>query len=383
MPSPTAPSRTHRRNKAVDTAARAAKNASHPPLSLWTRLNVRLSAKERVLFVKYIAVLLDAGIPLPQAIDVLRDQATGATKTILDTVSASITGGHGLADGLAHYPHVFSQIFLNLIRAGERTGTLSENLQYLATQSQKQYDLKQSIRGAMMYPSLVLVGGITVTIFIIVFIFPNILSLFKTMQVDLPITTRTLLHVADFFETHPIAILVTALTIAAGITISYTVRTTRKLWDSVLLHVPIIGSVLKNAVLSNFFRLLGTLLQSGMPLADALRISNSTITNHPYNKLLTTIEERINQGGNFADELVRESFLIPPLAQRLIHVGNETGMLEKMLLFLAEFYAKEVDESSKRIATLVEPVLIITMGALIGFIALSVISPIYQVINKI
>lgn len=358
-------------------------NSDQPVVSLWTKLSIRLSEKEKVLFVKYFAVLLDANLSLSQSVEVLREQATGATKKILETASSSISGGHGLADGLAYYPHVFSPIFINLIRAGERSGTLSANLQYLATQSQKQYDLKQSIRGAMLYPLIVFFGGLGVSIFIIVFIFPNIIALFETMHIELPATTRLLLLVANFFGKYPIPVFGGALAYTIFMIASYRIRATRHVWDYVLLRVPIIGSILKNSILANFFRLLGTLLQSGMSLTDALEISNATITNYAYNKLLRSVAESVNQGRDFAEELSKKRFMIPSLAQRLIHVGNATGMLEKMLLFLADFYTKEVDEASKRIATLVEPMLIVAMGVLIGFIALSVISPIYQVVANI
>ncbi len=352
-------------------------------VSLWTRLNVRLSEKEKVLFVKYLSVLLDADLSLLQAIEVLRDQATGSTRKILETVSKSIAGGEGLADGLERYSHIFSHIFINLIRAGEDSGTLSENLQYLAIQSQKQYDLKQSIKGAMMYPFIVFFGGMGVSIFIIIFIFPNIISLFETMHVELPFTTRALLIAANFFKNYPAQVFGGGAAFFAALFFSYQVSLTRRLWDRVLLYVPVLGAIIRNSILASFFRLLGTLLQSGMPLTDALNIANSTITNHAYNKMLNEIKQHVTQGRDLAEELSTYKFLIPGLAQRLIHVGDATGTLEKMLLFLADFYAKEVDESSKRIAVLVEPLLIIVMGIMIAFVALAVISPIYGVITAI
>lgn len=352
-------------------------------VSLWTKLSVRLSEKEKVLFIKYLSVLLAAGLSLSQAVDVLRDQAKGPTKNILDTTSECIKNGQSLADGLAHYPHIFTHIFVNLIRAGEESGTLGDNLEYLAVQSQKQYELKQSIRGAMMYPMIVLVGGLGVSIFIIIFIFPNILTLFQTMHIELPITTRILLAVANFFKAYPMQVILGSLITAFLLFTSYSIKITRNIWDGFLLHVPVVGSIIKNSILANFFRLLGTLLQSGMPLADALHITNSTITNHAYHKMLAEIEDRVMQGSDLAIELAKYHFLIPGLAQRLIHVGDVTGTVKKMLMFMADFYAKEVDESSKRIATLVEPLLIISMGVLIGFVALAVITPIYKVVTSI
>lgn len=356
---------------------------SSEKVSFWTRLNVRLSEKERVLFAKYLSVLIESGLPLSQAVDVLLSQSSGPTKAILTSVSKDLQNGRSLAHGLSRFPHVFSGTFVNLVRAGEKSGTLQENLEYVSVQSQKQYELKQSLKGALMYPMIVLIGGLVTSVLIVIFIFPNIIALFKSLNVDLPFTTRILLAVATFFGAHPRLIAFSSLAAILLLFLSRKVPLTRRWWDGALLRVPVLGALIRNGILANTFRLLGTLLKSGLPLKDALHITKSTIHYAPYLRLFTTLEESITQGSELSLELGKYPRLIPPLAHRLIHVGSETGTLHKMLLYLADFYAKEVDETSKRIAVLMEPMLIILIGALVGFLALSVISPIYQVVSSI
>ncbi len=352
-------------------------------VSLLTKLNVRLGSKEKVLFVKYLSVLLESGLPLDQALDILLNQSKGPLKKILESVSAEIRNGKQLADGLEHYPHIFSEVFINLIRAGENTGTLKENLAYLAEQAQKQYDLKQSIRGSMMYPIIVLIGGVIVSIFIILFIFPNIVALFETLNVELPLATRILLWIANVFENYPWHLISTIIAIIILFIIARKVQFTRYFLDQIFLRIPIIGRILRDSTLSNVFRLLGTLLESGMPLKQSIKVTRSTANNMVFQRMFDELDTRVTQGGELVTVLRKYDHIVPLMSVRLIHVGAQTGELEHMLLYLADFYSKEVDELSKRISVIIEPVLIIAIGFMIGFLAFAIITPIYEVITSV
>lgn len=352
-------------------------------VTLLTKLNVRLGSKEKVLFVKYLSVLLESGLPLDQALDILLGQSKGALKKILNSVLNEIQNGKQLADGLEHYPHIFSEVFINLIRAGENTGTLKENLAYLAIQAQKQYDLKQSIRGSMMYPVIVLLGGGIVSIFIIVFIFPNIVALFDTLNVELPMATRILLWIADVFENYPMQLVATIIGAVIAFVIARKVRISRYVLDILFLKIPVIGQILRDSTLSNVFRLLGTLLQSGMPLKKSINVTRSTASNMVFQKMFDELDAQVTQGGELVTVLRKFDNIVPIMSVRLIHVGAQTGKLEDMLLYLADFYSKEVDELSKRISVVIEPVLIIAIGFMIGFLAFAIITPIYEVITSV
>jgi len=368
--------------KAVKVSAKSL-DTKKEKVSLMTKLNVRLGSKEKVLFVKYLSVLLESGLPLDQALDILSSQSKGSLKKILESVAAEINNGKQLADGLEHFSHIFSDVFINLIRAGENTGTLKENLSYLAIQAQKQYDLKQNIRGSMMYPLIVLIGGAIVSIFIIVFIFPNIVALFDTLDVELPMATKILLWVADVFENYPLHLIAAIISVMILFVIARKISITRYVLDIIYLKIPIVGRILRDSSLSNVFRLLGTLLESGMPLKQSIKVTRSTAHNMVFRKMFDEMDEKVNQGGELVTVLRNYESIVPVMSVRLIHVGAQTGKLEDMLLYLADFYGKEVDEMSKRISVVIEPILIIGIGFMVGFLAFAIITPIYEVITSV
>ncbi|MBU0614273.1 type II secretion system F family protein [Patescibacteria group bacterium] len=352
-------------------------------VSLMTKMNIRLSGKEKVLFAKYLSVLLDSGLPLKEAIDILLEQSKGSLKKIITKLMSEIENGNTLADGLSNFPHIFSHVFISLVRAGEASGTMKANLLYLSEQLQKQYDLKKSIQGAMMYPALIFFGGLAVSIVIVVFVLPGVLSLFKTMNVELPFTTKVLIWFAEFTQNYPIQLIVGGVSLAVGIVLARSIPIFKNLTDALMLHIPVAGNIIKNSILANSFRLMGTLIQSGVRVQNALEITLDTMNYKPYKVLFTELKTEVNQGHGMTQTLEKYKKLIPSLAMRLIHVGSETGTLEKSFLYLADFYEKEVDESSKRVATLMEPLLIICIGIMVAFLAFSIISPIYGVVANV
>lgn len=354
-----------------------------PPPSLWVRLNVRLSFKDKLFFAKYLSILLNAGLPLDHALSILAEQSKGALKTIVETIIKEVQNGRGLANGLAHYPHVFSNIFTNLVRAGETSGTLEQNLNYLADQLQKQYDLSRSIKGAMVYPAVVVFGGLGVSILVIIFVLPNIVGLFQSMNVDLPITTRILIWIADASKNYPLQI---SLGTASFFTLLFgfsKIPAGRRILDKISLSIPVISHIIKSSNLARAFRLIGTLLQSGTPLEQTLEITATTIQQTQYKQLFIRSLTLVKQGGELSDTFKNYPKLIPPISRHLVNVGSETGTLVGSFLYLADFYEKDVEETSKRISTLMEPILIIMMGAGVTFLAFSIISPIYQVVTTV
>jgi len=352
-------------------------------VSIFTRLNIRLSVKERLLFAKYLSVLLGSGLTLDESIKVLKKGTKGPMKKILETLDVELQQGHTLADGLSHFPHIFSQVFINLLRAGESSGTLNSNLEYLSVQMQKQYELKKSIQGAMMYPAIILTGGLAVTVLIIVFILPNIVDLFSSLNAEIPTTTKILIWISYFFQTYPIKIIIGSLALFLAFVAIIKIHFTRSIIDKIILTVPIVGTIIKNATLARIFRLFGTLLKSGMPMEKAIIITQSVVSNAAYSKMLLDLKAGVTEGHNLTDVLDKYPKLVPEIAKRLILVGSETATLPQNLLYMAEFYEQEISEASKQISVLIEPILIIFMGILVAFLAFSVLSPIYGVVSSI
>jgi type II secretory pathway component PulF len=354
-----------------------------PSVSLWTRLSVRLSHTELLLLTKYLSVLLQSGLPLGDAIDILLQQSKKSLKVILASLQASIQSGNTLADGLEKFPHVFSSVFVNLVRAGEKSATLQKNLQQLADQLQKEHDLKAKIRGAMMYPSIVAMSAVMVCTGIVVFVLPNITALFKSLDVPLPWTTKLLLFIADVVKNYGIFIAVGSIAAVVLFLLVKNTRPVRPIVHFVTLHFPIIGKIARNTNLARITLLFGTLLNTGMPFNDALPVTISVIKNHYYKKLFKKMQMTVSEGNTITTALEHNDYLFPPIALRLIRVGEETGTLGDMLIYLADFYEKEVDDQTKNVTTLIEPIMIVGIGLMVAVLAFSIISPIYQVVGSI
>lgn len=352
-------------------------------VSLMTRLTVRLSHTEQLLLTKYLSVLLRSGLPIDDALDILLQQAKGPLKTILATLKHAVTSGQTLADGLETYPHIFSSIYVNLIRAGESSGTLQQNFEQLAGQMQKEHELRQKIQGAMMYPSIVLLSAVGVTTGIVVFILPNITKLFDSLNVPLPFTTVILLWISRIIGDHGLLIALGLIAAVIAFAFLRTLPAVKPVTHWITLHVPVVGTIARNASLARLTRLLGTLLNSGMPINDALPVTISVLKNVHYQRLFVNVQTTIAQGSSLADALAGSPRLVPPIALRLIRVGEETGTLGDMFLYLAGFYEQEVDESTKNATTLLEPLLIVMIGVMVGVLAFSIITPIYKVIGSI
>ncbi|MCR4311870.1 MAG: type II secretion system F family protein, partial [Candidatus Uhrbacteria bacterium] len=352
-------------------------------MGFMSRIRVRLSLSERLLFTKYLAVLLNSGLPIDEALDILLQQSSGSLKEILSTLKTAVRSGNTLSSGLASYPHIFSNVYINLVSAGEASGTLQKNFEELAGQMQKEHELRKKIQGAMLYPSIVLMSAITVTTGIVVFVLPNITALFASLNVPLPWTTRVLIGVAYVVQHYGFLLALGAAALVIGFIFLRRMPFVMPLTHGILLKFPVIGKIARDASLATMTRLLGTLLQTGMPISEALAITGSVMRNIYYRRMFEKMKTGLAQGRSLTEALSKSSALVPPIALRLIRVGEETGTLGDMLAYLAEFYEHEVDESTRNAATLLEPIMIIMIGLMVAVLAFSIISPIYQVVGSI
>ncbi len=353
-------------------------------VSFKTRFMVRLSHTERLMFVKYLTVLVRAGLAMPDALQILLDQASGPTKVIVDSLTRAVKSGKTLASGFASFPHIFGEVFVSLVAAGEASGTLETNLEHLASQLEKQHELRQRVRGALMYPAVVISGAILLSIGIVIFILPNIVGVFRTLSgVELPFTTRALLWIADVVRGRGVIILAGLVGAVIGWTFLRRMNPVKRVTHEITLHLPILGSLARKTHLAHFTRLLGTLLKSGMPISEAIPITATVISNVRYRALFTPMAAAIKGGDTLSSFFEKYPKRFPPILRRMVHVGEETGTLGDMLLSLAEFYEEEVSDTTKNLSNLLEPVLLVFIGSLVGILALSILSPIYQIVGNI
>lgn len=328
-------------------------------------------------------MLLNSGLPINEALEIPEQSAKGEFLRVLKTLGGAVRTGKTLSDGMAEYPRTFSTVYVNLIRAGEASGSLQKNLDQLSLQLQKDHELSSKIRGAMMYPAVILTTGMLITAGIFVFILPSINGIFASLQVELPLPTRIMLWISDTIQSHGLVILPAAVVIAWALLFVLRLRAVRPVTHRIILRLPVIGKLSQQTNLARFTRLMGTLLLSGIPIQEALGISETVLKNVVYRDLFLRVHEDVVRGKTLSSLLESEPRLVPPMALRLIRVGEETGTLGEMFAYLANFYEVEVDDATRNLPALLEPLLIIGIGAMVAGLALAILTPIYKIVGAV
>ena len=337
-----------------------------------------LSAQERAILTRQLATLLTAGLPLVDALAVLIEQSDKKSiQSLLAEVREQIRGGKALSRALESFPHDFTTVYLHMVRAGEASGALEGILIRLAEFLDSQLKLKHKVTNATMYPVLMLVVAVTILCFLMVFVVPKITAVFADLHQVLPWPTRFLIMVSDglthywFFLLAGIAMLVTLLRRAIA-TPSGRVRV-----DRLILGVPLLGNVAQMVSISRLASTLATMLSSGVQLLDALEVSKHVMNNRILEQAVSQAREHIREGQSIAIPLKR-SGLFPPLVTHMIGVGEKSGELEGMLRRISEIYDAEVDRVISRLTSLLEPMMILLMGAVVFFIVLAILLPIFE-----
>ncbi len=341
-----------------------------------------VSAIEKVMLTKHLSLLLRSGVPLSDGLDILVEQAAGRLKSVLRTVRADVEAGERLGDAFERHPRVFSSFYINMVRAGEASGRLVENLERLSVRFAKDYELRQKAQSALLYPALVLVltGGLGMMVSL--FVLPRLITLFSSFDQELPWTTRALLWASQFLADNGVAFLVAVIALVAAFVWAVRQKFAAPLVHRAYLHLPFVRSISRDVNLSRFFMALGSLLQSGVPIDQAVRISSDLLGNAAYRRALAAAAARIDTGEPLS-AILADHPLFPAFATRMIAVGEQTGTLEDVLAYLAEFYENELDLTLKNLSVIIEPALIIFIGVLVAAVALAIISPIYGFIGAV
>lgn len=364
------------------------KQKTLPDLTIFSHV----SFLDRLLFTKHLSVMVRSGITIAEALEALVGQtkSTGF-RPVLASVLADVENGKSLAQALAKHPRVFDQFYVSLIEVGEESGTLEENLDFLGNQLKKDYSLRQKIQGALLYPGIILVATTVMGGFISLFILPKLVDFFGSFQVKLPLATRILLFFANLMKNYGVLVISGALGAVVGFLLILQIPPVKRFWHRLILFTPLFGNLILAGQLARCTRNLGTLLKSGVPLTAGLRITTHTLDNITFKEALTFGEEEVKKGRPLAEALERFTIrlgtrpapLVPSLALKMIAVGEKTGKLEETLLYLGDFYDEEIDNFSKNLTTVLEPVLLLTIGLVVGFVAVAIISPIYELTGSI
>lgn len=341
----------------------------------------KLSVKEQMIFVKRLAFLVNASVPILESLHMVSEQAKSRRYSrIMKSVIADVTNGLSLSKALGRFPHVFGDFGVNIIRIGESSGTLSQNLEYLADELRKHDTLRKKIVGALVYPAVITAATLGITAFLMLYLFPKIMPVFTSLNMELPLSTKIVMSVSLFLQSYGL-ILVAAvvLVVVLGTILIRKNEAVRYSFDAAMLRMPVFGEMIRFYNLATATRTLGLLLRSGVTLAEALPLTADTTRNLIYKEQYQLLAEAVIRGERVSTHLFKKPELFPIITTQMIAVGERSGSLSTTLVYLSELYEQEVDEFTKNLSSLVEPALMVIMGVLVGFIAISIITPIYGI----
>lgn len=343
----------------------------------------RVTLTQKAFFVKNLSVMVASGLGIVEALSISADATSGRLKPILKSVVKSVESGRSLSESLQQYPKVFPAFMISAIYAGEESGTLEENLLQISIQIKKEKELVEKVKGAMIYPLVILVAGLVLGLFVSFYILPKILPLFEGFGEELPFSTRALIAFSSWIEVYrdviPLAIVGIFIFLSWFFRQSFTFPYTHKLF----LRLPIIKSISMGVNIAKFSRTLGTLLASGINIDEALSITSNAVGNYYYKTSIQSITTRVKKGQTLADSIEQYEELYPRITARMIKVGEESGKLDETLIYIASFYEEEVDNATKKLSTALEPILLVAIGFAVGFLALAIITPIYNITGSI
>ena len=336
-----------------------------------------------LLFTKHLSVMVRAGIPITDALSALIDQAKSKSfRKIISEILADIVNGKKLADALKKHGRVFDHFYVSLIEVGEESGTLEESLSFLTDQLSRQYNLTQKVKSATMYPAVIV--GVTLAIggFISFFILPKLTDFFSSFDIPLPPATKALLLFANLMRNYGAYMVVCAIFLPVIFYFSIQVKSVKKLWHEILLKMPVFGDIVAYGELSRFSRNLGILLKNGVDVTKSIEVTSITLSNLKFSDDLMKVSKSLSEGKNIGTTL--KSFKeFPPTVYKMISIGEKSGQLDEVLMFLGDFYDEEIDNISKNLTTILEPILLLVIGTVVGFVALAIISPIYELTGQI
>jgi len=347
-------------------------------------LFLHVSLQDKILFTKNLALALKSGVSLVNSLKLIRNQAKTRTfKKILDSLLEDANKGIFLSVSLSKFQHVFGELFINIIKVAETSGTLPENLLYLGEELSKKDALRKKVRSALIYPIIIFIATIVIGVTMIVFVFPKILPLFQNSKIELPFTTRVLILISELITNQGIWLLLGVIVFIVLFRFSLRLKPVRYVYHRTLFYIPVLGKALIHFHMANFARTLAVLLRSGVLITEALDITAATMTNLVYRRHFEFIATGVRRGEFLSKYLNAYPHDFPVILANMIEVGENTGNLTENLVYLAEYYENEVDDFTKNLSSILEPILLLVMGGMVAFIALSFITPIYQLTRAI
>lgn len=354
------------------------KSASKDLLDSINFLKKRVKQKDLVLFSRQLSTLIGAGVPIVQGLTILVEQIENpAFKKVITSVREDIESGTSITEALSRHPTVFGELYVNMVKAGELGGILDIILERLSAYQESAAALRGKIRAAMIYPAVIALVAGGVTTFLMVVVVPMFVKIFQQVGAELPLPTQILLAVSNFLKRYLVFLIIGLIAFVVGLRQYYKTEAGSMYIDTLLLRLPLFGPLLRKVAVAKFTRTFGTLVKSGVPILQALDTVAKTSGNRVVEKAVLAAKDAIREGERISDPL-KASGVFPPMVTQMISVGEETGNLDAMLSKIADFYEQEVDAAVSGLTSLIEPVVVVFMGVIIGAIAVAMYMPMFQ-----
>lgn len=343
----------------------------------------KVTGKDIVIFTRQLSTMIDAGLPLVQGIEILEKQQDNATfKKTLGEIRADVESGSTMADAMRKHPKVFDKLFTNMIEAGETGGILDTILQRLAMFMEKSMALKKRIKGAMTYPVICLAIALLILIVILVFVVPVFSNMFESFGSSLPLPTQIVVDMSDFAKNNIFIILIAIFAVIFSIKKIYSTNKGKTAIDRMLLQAPVVGILIRKVAVAKFTRTLSTMLQSGVPILEALQVVAKTAGNNIIEQAVFRVADGIAEGRPMAEPL-EESGVFPNMVTQMINVGETVGALDTMLEKIADFYDGEVDQAVDNLTAMIEPFMMVFLGGMIGGLVVAMYLPIFKMASVV
>ena len=347
------------------------------------KLGGKVNDREMAIFTRQFSTMIDAGLPLVQCLNILADQSESKTlRAVTANVARQVEAGATLAESLRRHPRIFDDLFTNLVQVGEAGGILDVVLQRLSVYIEKAAALKRKVKAAMVYPSTIIGVAFLIVIFMLTFVIPTFATMFKNLGADLPLPTQIVLWMSDFVRGYIIFIILGVMGAVYLLRRYYRTENGKSTIDALLLKLPVFGTLIRKVAVARFTRTFGTLVSSGVPILEGLRITARTAGNKVVEKAVMQCRAAVTAGKTLAEPL-KSSGVFPPMVTQMIAVGEQTGALDAMLNKIADFYDDEVDTAVGALTALLEPLMIVILGVIIGGLVVAMYLPIFRLVTLI
>ncbi len=339
-----------------------------------------LPFKEKLLFTRNLAVMLKSGIPIGEALATLKEQTSNRQmKKVLVRLENGVTNGAPLSESLASFKDTFDTFYINLVEIGEKSGNLEKNLAYLAESLKKDYEFRQKVTGASIYPAVIFVTALVVGGGVAYFVLPKLIEIIAPLDIELPLSTKILLWLAATMRDFGNQILLGVVGFLTLLWLLYLVKPIRSVWQKAVMKVPLLGEFYVDVQMTYFCRNLGMMLKSGLPIFEALSSLARSTPNLVFQKYIADLAAAVQGGVSLSEAMVNQNMKeVPKMATKMVMVGDKSGKLEESLLYLADYFEEEVETTAKTFSNIIEPAMLLLVGGMVAFVAFSIISPIYR-----